>query len=249
MNTRNIPQTGARYWAALSAASVFGANMGDFFSHNLHLGHTKGLAPLAVLFGLILGGEHLFGRRNAIRGTTAFYWLAIVTLRTAATNLGDLTTHDFDWPPAWVMAGLLLALVVLVVAGSRRAASPGSTVPRTDGFYWTAMLIAGTLGTVAGDYVSGDLGLGVGLGSVVLCGVLAVTLALRKLPGFATAATYWLCVVAIRTAGTTVGDYTAFRHGLGLGLPASTAASGLIMVAVLVFWPRKENEESSIASV
>jgi hypothetical protein len=27
-----------------------GANTGDFLSHNLHLGHTRGLPPLAAFF-------------------------------------------------------------------------------------------------------------------------------------------------------------------------------------------------------
>jgi len=35
MQTANVPAVGARYWAALSVASVFGANMGDFVSKNL----------------------------------------------------------------------------------------------------------------------------------------------------------------------------------------------------------------------
>ena len=39
---------GLRYWTALCLASVFGANMGDFFAHNLGLGHVAGLPFLAV---------------------------------------------------------------------------------------------------------------------------------------------------------------------------------------------------------
>lgn len=233
MQTRNVPQTGARYWVALSIASVFGANMGDFFSHTLHLGHAKGLAPLAVLFALILVAE-----RRATRATEAYYWLAIVTLRTAATNFGDLTTHDWALPPLAVIAALTALLAALVVPAAR---APATGVPATGALYWAAMLTAGTLGTVGGDYCSGDLGLGVGLGSLVLCAVLAAMLALRAVPGFATLPTYWLTVVAVRTAGTTVGDFTAFRHGLNLGLPVSTAASGGLVLGVLVFWRKKKD--------
>jgi uncharacterized membrane-anchored protein len=67
-----------------------GANTGDFLSHNLHLGHWRGLAPLAVVFLLIVWAE-----RRARIATEAYYWLAIIVLRTAATNLADLATHDF----------------------------------------------------------------------------------------------------------------------------------------------------------
>jgi uncharacterized membrane-anchored protein len=58
---------------------------GDFLSHNLHLRHTRGLLPLAALFLLILWAE-----RRARIPTDAYFWLAIIVLRTAATNLADL---------------------------------------------------------------------------------------------------------------------------------------------------------------
>ena len=45
MHTRNTPITGPRYWAALCFASVLSANMGDFVSKILHLGHTYGWPP------------------------------------------------------------------------------------------------------------------------------------------------------------------------------------------------------------
>ncbi len=39
MHTRNTPAINARYWTAISLASIFGANLGDFASRILHLGH------------------------------------------------------------------------------------------------------------------------------------------------------------------------------------------------------------------
>ena len=245
MQTRHVPRTGPRYWAALSLASVFGANMGDFASHTLHLGHWRGLVPLAALFALILGAEARSLRHAVTKADSpwgeAYYWLAIVTLRTAATNLGDLATHDFHFSYPFTVAALAILLTAFV-AVARRSASrrdDGSGVPVTDTAYWATMLIAGTFGTVAGDYVSDDLGLGTGLGSLVLIAVLAAMLGWRALPGAAGIATYWLTVAAVRTAGTTVGDYTAFRHGLNLGLPLSTGVTGVLLVVILAVWPRQ----------
>src|SRR5947209_3230331 len=102
MRARSLPVIDARYWVAISVASVFGANLGDLASHDLHLGHWRGLPVLAALFALVLLGE----RRTRAAGQ-AWYWLAIVLLRTAATNLGDLATHDFHADPPPVMLGLL----------------------------------------------------------------------------------------------------------------------------------------------
>jgi uncharacterized membrane-anchored protein len=45
---------------------------------------------------------------------------------------------------------------------------------------------------------------------------------------------YWTTVVMIRAAGTAVGDFLAGRHMLGL--PLSTAITGIAFIAVLVVW-------------
>ena len=235
MKTRNTPVTGPRYWAALSVASVFGANMGDFVSNVLHLGHANGLAPLALVFGLILLAE-----RRLRTATETYYWLAIVTLRTAATNLGDLLTHDFHIAYPEAMLGLAAAIGLMQLTERRHvprhAAEVATGIPETNLFYWGTMLIAGTLGTAAGDYVADVLGLGVGLGSVVLCALLAAVLSARGLLGLIGRPYYWGTVVVVRAAGTTVGDWFAGRHGLALGLPTSTAVWAIVLIVLLLVW-------------
>src|SRR5262249_19235289 len=93
MQVKNLPTIGSRYWGAILVASMCGANTGDFIARNLHLGHARGLVPLAVLFFVILWME-----RRAKVATEAYYWLAVIVLRTAATNLADLATHDLRIP-------------------------------------------------------------------------------------------------------------------------------------------------------
>lgn len=236
MQTTNVPALGPRYWAAISLASVFGANMGDFVSHVLGLGHVRGLAPLAVLFAAILLLE-----RRARRTTEAYYWLAIVVVRTAATNLADLGTHDLRLGDAWVLGGLALLLALIVWTARGRAAPVAGTapvLPATDAFYWAAMLTAGTLGTAAGDWSAGVLGLGPS--SVVTVALLGVAFALGMRPALQTAAGYWIAIVLVRTAGTNVGDFVVGRHGLGLGLPVGTPLTGLLLLAALLLWrPRR----------
>ena len=235
MNTRNTPMTGPRYWAALFVASIFGANMGDFVSHVLHFGHANGLAPLASICGLILLAE----RRLRIP-TEAYYWLAVVTLRTAATNLGDLLTQDFHNTYPMAMLGLAAALGLLQLTERRTTPRHGAEVatgiPETNPYYWATMLVAGTLGTAAGDYVADVLGLGAGLGSVALGALLAVALSARGLLDLIGRPYYWGTVVVVGAAGTTVGDWFAGRHGLALGLPASTAVGAVVLIVLLLAW-------------
>ncbi|HEX9461455.1 MAG TPA: hypothetical protein VGB82_02555, partial [Alphaproteobacteria bacterium] len=53
MQPTHVPAAGDRYWVALSIASVFGANTGDFIAKYLHLGHWGGLPALAILLAVV----------------------------------------------------------------------------------------------------------------------------------------------------------------------------------------------------
>lgn len=236
MKTRNTPVTGPRYWAALCCASVFGANMGDFVSKVLHLGHTHGLLPETVIFALILLAE-----RRLRHATEAYYWLAIVTMRTAATNLGDTMKHELGIPWLVALGGLAAGLALVQVAekmlAPRHPDEVATGIPDTNVFYWATMLIAGTLGTVGGDYVADVVGLGTGLGTIVLTAALGVVLSARAVLGFVGRPSYWLTVVLVRCAGTTAGDHFAGRHGFGWGLPVSSAVWAVILIGLLLAWP------------
>ena len=239
MQKSSLPAVDARYWAAIVAASMCGANTGDFAAHYLHLGHAYGLLPMAAIFLGILWAE-----RRSAGGLELYYWLAIIVLRTAATNLADLGTHDLKLGFPAVIAGLAaLMALILLIDRSRDSSPPTSaptrvTLPATDLPYWIVMLAAGTLGTALGDFVADELGLGAGYGSLALAPVFGLTLWIASVYGRMTKPWYWLAIVAARTLGTTLGDFAAGRKGLALGLPLSTLCTGLLLVAILVLWNR-----------
>jgi uncharacterized membrane-anchored protein len=126
-----------------------------------------------------------------------------------------------------------------------RLANKGHNVLRADLGYWVCMFIAGTLGTVIGDFCSHNLGLDDGGASVLLSPIVAVLLLagwrgpLRLLPY------YWVTVVAIRAAGTAVGDFVSGRNMLGL--PVSTAVTGILFVALLAFWKEDSTPKRALA--
>ena len=234
MQSASAPRLGARYWTAISLASVAGCNLGDFVSLYLHLGHWLGLPPLALLFaGLILG------ERRSGEGGEVWYWSTIIVLRTAATNLADLATHTFHLSYPWVIAGLELIQVLVILRVARRPVLAGGSRagrPVADLWYWASMLTAGTLGTAVGDCVAEDFKLGTGPATLVLGAILAAILAMGRRSGWATKAQYWFAIVAVRAAGTTAGDFLAFKDGVGLGLLLSTSVTLAIFVATLVLW-------------
>src|SRR6202163_4468335 len=236
MQQYHVPLLGLRYWIALCLASIFGANMGDFFAHNLGLGHVAGLPFLAIAFAIVFVLERLDRSVHE-----AFYWLAIVVVRTAATNLADFFSGDLRLPRPWVMAGLAVLLALSVAAAWqlswRNAADKSdaqSNLLRADYGYWLAMLIAGTLGTVMGDFFSHDLHLGSAVASLVLSALLGPFLVLGARQLLLSLPLYWTTIVMVRAAGTTVGDLLAARNALGLAL--STAATGLLFIGFLILW-------------
>ena len=232
MQDRHLPSLGPRFWAALCLASIFGANMGDYFAHNLGLGHVAGLPFLAVAFAVVLMVERFDRAVHEV-----YYWVAIILVRTAATNLGDFFAGDLKLPRPWVMAGLIVLLAVVVAIAARtvwRTAGAEVRVLRADAAYWLAMLVAGTLGTVMGDYVSHNLHLGDLWGSVALSVPLLVLFAIGSRGLIWSLPFYWVTVVMVRAAGTLVGDYFAGRKMLGL--PLSTLVTGVVFVGLLVAW-------------
>ncbi|WP_419728341.1 hypothetical protein [Lichenicola sp.] len=225
-----LPELGLRYWVAISLASVFGANLGDFVAHDLHLGHWQGLFPLALLMAAIL----LLQRRVTGEGC---YWAGIIVVRTAATNLADLLTHDMHVAYPWVILGLAVLLCLLVGGQLVRA---GRDRLVADGWYWAAMLTAGTLGTAIGDCVADRFGLGPGGGTLVLGPIMVVVLAAGRGSQWSGRLAYWSGIVAVRSAGTTAGDYWVRAPWIDPGLPLATACSGAVFVATVLLWrPRR----------
>lgn len=247
MRYANVPMIGARYWTAISMASVFGCNLGDFVSLYLHWGHWRGLFPLAVVFAVLIVCERRFAAT-----TEAWYWAVVIVLRTAATNVADLATHTWEWRYLGVIAALAVLQVLFILAALPRLPATGSDRdgrPATDGWYWLSLLTAGTLGTAIGDYVAEDLHLGTGFGTLLLTVICTVVLATGMRSRWLTKAGYWLAIIAVRSAGTTAGDWLAFReepglsNGLHLGLPLSTACTGALFLGTLLLWRARPRNE------
>ena len=241
----HLPTLGARYWAALCLASIFGANMGDFFARNLGLGHVAGLPFLVFALAIVIASERFDRSVHQV-----YYWTAIIIVRTGATNFADFACGDMKLPRGLVIIGLTAALIAALFASWqfawRREASENKapdSVLRADTGYWISMFIAGALGTVIGDYCSHDLHLGDGGASLLLVPILALVFVIARNGLLRSLPYYWLTIATVRAAGTAVGDLVAGRTMLGL--PLGTLATGTLFVALLVMW--KEPAASKLA--
>jgi uncharacterized membrane-anchored protein len=236
MQQIHLPTLGARYWTALCLASIFGANMGDFFARNLGLGHVAGLPFLALALAIVVVSERFDRSVHQV-----YYWTAIIIVRTGATNFADFACGDMKLPRTLVIAGLVAVLVIALLASWqfvwRRQSGKSNlsdTVLRADAGYWTSMFIAGTLGTVIGDYCSHDLHLGDAGASLLLVPILALLFVIARNELLRSLWFYWLTIVTVRAAGTAVGDLVASRNMLGL--PLATFVTGMLFVVLLAMW-------------
>jgi len=245
MQRKHVPATGLRYWTALTIVSIFGANLGDFSAHDLELGHVLGLLPMAVLLAVVFVAERWDRSWNQ-----AYYWLAIIIVRAAATNLGDFCSHMLG--QAWAVTFLAALLAFSITFWPPAPGMPSNStveryaLPSTDARYWTAMLIAGTVGTVIGDISSFGLHLGTAKATLVLGTILALVFYGGSRGLFAISAYYWLTVVAVRSAGTSAGDFFAGR-AVGIGLPLSTLCTGLIFAVVVLVWKDETSRRLRLA--
>jgi uncharacterized membrane-anchored protein len=232
MQEQHLPQINLRYWIGITLASVFGTNLGDLYAHETNLGIAPGLTLLALLCAAVFVVEHFD------RGTReVYYWLVIVIIRTAATNIADYTAYELNVPEIVLNAGLIALLFVLAWLQRRMTAGNSGfadRLPATGRIYWVAMLTAGVLGTVLGDVCEQTFGEGVA--ALGLASLLVGVLFWRRA---AIGSTYWLIVAVARTAGTGIGDWFAENRTLNVGLPCSTLVTGLLFVGVLLLWRQR----------
>jgi uncharacterized membrane-anchored protein len=239
MQIRHMPNVGARYWAAISMASLFGTNLGDLYAHDSGLGLIGGVPILAALAAVVFLVER-FDRVPR----EAYCWLVILIIRTGATNIADYTKHQI---PYAVFGGILTILLIGFAFASpasrnrqEQMAEEKAGMPKTGIAYWCAMLTAGVFGTFFGD-VAQHL-IGQAPAALILALLLLATLAFWHVRGASLTWPYWLVVAVAHTAGTAMGDWLAENDLLSFGLPLATAISGVIFVAILLFWPRQPKQ-------
>lgn len=235
MKIAHIPKVNARYWSAITFASLFGTNLGDLYAHEAHLGIALGTSILAVLAAAVFLAER---RDHGPR--ELYYWLVIVVIRTGATNIADYFKHIIPWA---IFGALLTVLLAGFAFASQRgnarreALAEAQGMPDTGVAYWLAMLSAGVFGTFVGDVCSKLIGKGEA--SLALGALLLVALLAWRQGGQHRFWLYWLALAVARTAGTAMGDFLAETESLNIGLPLSTLITGATFVLILVLWPRK----------
>ncbi|WP_152036687.1 hypothetical protein [Burkholderia pyrrocinia] len=231
MRFKITPNVGPRYWAAIAIASMCGANQGDIVSDILKMSPGASLTMLAIMFAVVTLAE-----RATTRGSEVFYWVAILIVRAAATNIADYSIGHAHFTYVEVSVALAIILIGLIALPQVLRRKPITTgLPPTGSLYWFTMLTAGSLGTVMADGIGhsfSSVQIGVPLSASIATVALLVILSVKSRMAWVGAASYWAVVVAVRWWGTNVGDMSAFF----LSLVVSAAITGVALTMLLVIW-------------
>lgn len=234
MQINHIPKVNARYWTAITMASIFGTNMGDLYADDAQLGIWLGTSILAAIAAVVFMVE-----RQDKAPRELYYWLAIIIIRTGATNIADYVKHQIPWLAFGIILAVLMAGFAWLSARGdvqQERASEARGMPSTGLAYWAAMLTAGVLGTFYGDVASKFIGQGAA--SLTLGAALLGALFVWKTDSGNRFWLYWGSLAIARSFGTAAGDWFAESPIVNIGLPLSTMITGTVFVLILVLWRR-----------
>jgi uncharacterized membrane-anchored protein len=226
-----VPEIILLYWVIKIAATTLGETGADTVSMTFNLGYGNTILIFLSLFAVLLAAKLMVKGYHPI-----LYWAVFTASAIAGTGISDFIDRSLGWgypTGSAVLVGLLAVVLGLWYASQRSISVERITSAKAETYYWMAFLIANTLGTAAGDYLSDSLGLGFGESAAIITGALAaICLAhyFTKLPGLLL---FWLAFVLTRPFGATFGDLLTkpvSHGGLNLGTIGASLFFGLVLV-------------------
>jgi uncharacterized membrane-anchored protein len=100
--------------------------------------------------------------------------------------------------------------------------------------FWTTVLIANTLGTALGDWLSDNTGLGLGRATLVITALLGIVALLYFRTAVNRVVLFWAGFVLIQPFGATAGDLWTKKPAIGgMGFPTYYASAILAAIVIL----------------
>jgi uncharacterized membrane-anchored protein len=235
-----VPEVTLVFWIIKIAATTLGETGGDAVSMTLDLGYAVASAIFIVLFLAAVGIQI-----KAKAFHPFLYWAVIVATTTAGTTIADFCDRSLGIGYAGG-ASILFVLLMATLAIWYRATGSISvdTVasPRSEMFYWTAILFSQTLGTALGDWVADSEDIGFGGGALVFGAALAAIALAYFFTKVSRVLLFWAAFILTRPLGATVGDLLdkpIADGGLNLSRIYASLVLAVFMIACIVFLPQR----------
>jgi len=226
-----VPHIIFLYWVIKIASTTLGETGADMFSMTFNLGYASTILIFLSLFLVFLGIKLFLKGYHPLA-----YWLTFTASAIAGTAVSDFIDRTLHLGYAWGSLALVVLLLIILAFWHRKDRTirvEYIVTPSSEIFYWSAFLIANTLGTAAGDYIADDLGLGFVHGAILISGLLFVIGLLYFFTKVSRTLLFWLAFVLTRPFGATFGDVLtkpATQGGLNLG----TIGSSIFFCVVLM---------------
>ncbi len=229
-----VPRIVFAYWVIKIASTTLGETGADMFSMTLHMGYGVTILVFLALFLVLLAVKMSLRRYGPLSYWSVFTASAI--LGTAASDYIDRTLELGYAVGAALLVAMLLVTLAIWYLVERSLSVERIETPGAELFYWAGFLIANTLGTAAGDYLSDDLGLGFLHGAVVIAALLAITALAHYFTRLSSVFLFWVAFVLTRPFGATFGDLLTkpvAQGGLDLGTYGASAFFAVLMAVAL----------------
>jgi uncharacterized membrane-anchored protein len=233
--SKRVPHIILLYWIIKIASTTLGETGADMFSMTFDLGYGATIVIFMVVFLLLLGIKLYIQRYDPLA-----YWSVFTATAIVGTGISDFIDRTLGLGYAAgsvVLTALLLIVLALWYAKERSLSVEKIGTPTAELYYWTAFLIANTLGTAAGDFLADGLELGFLTSAALITGVLAVIALLHLYTKVSGVLLFWLAFVLTRPFGATFGDLLTKpieKGGLDLGTIGASLFFALVLAIALI---------------
>ena len=168
---------------------------------------------------------------------TLIFWVIKILATTLGETAGDAVSMSMNL--GYLLSTAIFSAIFFVAVSAQIKAKQFHPF-----LYWATIIATTTVGTTLADYATRSLGIGYTGGSVLLLGLLLVSLLVwYKTLGSVSVDSlntpkaemfYWVTIMFSQTLGTALGDWTADTAGLGY-LGAAIIFGGLLAAIVVAY--------------
>ena len=251
-----VPEITLLFWIAKLGTTCFGEAFSDYVFFNDYIGRTAailmGLALILVCYAIQIATKKYI---------PLIYWIAVTAVAIFGTMSADFLNKNLGLSLTESTILLLVLQAAVFFAWWRTEGTldvHSITTTRREIFYWLTVYLTFSLGTAAGDFVSGTLAFGTLDSTLIFLGIILVPLIGWRYFHLNAVFSFWLAYTITRPLGASFGDYLAVPAPYGDGLQIGTGPVslysgivllGLIGLVVFRYYRRQKTQSAGEVSV
>jgi uncharacterized membrane-anchored protein len=243
-----VPEVTLGFWCIKILATTLGETGGDSVSMSLNLGYA--ISSLIFIFLFVVA---VLAQIRARAFHPFLYWFVIVATTTAGTTMADFADRSlgvgYPGGASTLFVLLIAALAVWYWAAGSISVNTVNT-PKTETFYWVAILFSQTLGTALGDWMADTNGFGYEKAALVFGAGLALVAAAYFFTTLSRTALFWAAFILTRPLGATLGDLfdkPVADGGLAVNRFYASAILAVVIIVCILVIPQRAGRHPGMA--